>query len=88
VAIDAGTDVAIESADVVLMTSDPYDVVGPLELSHATLRQMHQNLWWAAGYNLIAFPLAADVLPFTAQPRYRRACDVRQSGAPGSTRFS
>lgn len=61
-AIGAGTDVAIESADVVLMKSDPYDVVGAVELSHATLRKMHQNLWWAVGYNVIAFPLAAGVL--------------------------
>jgi Cu2+-exporting ATPase len=60
-AIGAGNDVAIESADVVLMKSDPYDVVGAVELSHATLRKMHQNLWWAAGYNVIAFPLAAGV---------------------------
>ena len=61
-AIGAGTDVAIESAYVVLMKSDPYDVVGAVELSHATLRKMHQNLWWAVGYNVIAFPLAAGVL--------------------------
>jgi Cu2+-exporting ATPase len=61
-AIGAGTDVAIESADVVLMKSDPYDVVGAVELSHATLRKMHQNLWWAVLYNVIAFPLAAGVL--------------------------
>jgi Cu2+-exporting ATPase len=60
-AIGAGTDVAIESADVVLMKSDPYDVVGAVELSRATLRKMHQNLWWAVGYNIIAFPLAAGV---------------------------
>jgi P-type Cu2+ transporter len=60
-AIGAGTDVAIESADVVLMKSDPYDVVGAVELSRATLRKMHQNLWWAVGYNVIAFPLAAGV---------------------------
>lgn len=61
-AIGAGTDVAMESADVVLMKSDPYDVVGAIELSRATLRKMHQNLWWAVGYNIIAFPLAAGVL--------------------------
>jgi P-type Cu2+ transporter len=61
-AIGAGTDVAIESADVVLMKSNPYDVVGTVELSHATLRKMHQNLWWAVGYNVIAFPLAAGIL--------------------------
>ena len=61
-AIGAGTDVAIESADVVLMKSDPFDIVGAISLSRATLRKMHQNLWWAVGYNLIAFPLAAGVL--------------------------
>ncbi len=68
-AIGAGTDVAMESAQVVLMKSDPYDVVGAIELSRATLRKMHQNLWWAVGYNVIAFPLAAGVLyPFTLSP--------------------
>jgi Cu2+-exporting ATPase len=68
-AIGAGTDVAMESADVVLMKSDPYDVVGAITLSRATLRKMHQNLWWATGYNLIAFPLAAGVFyPFTLSP--------------------
>ena len=61
-AIGAGTDVAMESADIVLMKSDPFDVVGAIELSHATLRKMHQNLYWAVGYNVIAFPLAAGVL--------------------------
>ena len=61
-AIGAGTDVAMESADVVLMKSDPYDIVGAIALSRATLRKMHQNLWWAVGYNVIAFPLAAGVL--------------------------
>lgn len=68
-AIGAGTDVAIESADVVLMRSDPGDVVKAIALSRATLRKMHQNLWWAVGYNVIAFPLAAGVLyPFTLRP--------------------
>jgi Cu2+-exporting ATPase len=61
-AIGAGTDVAMESADVVLMKSDPFDVMGAVELSRATLRKMHQNLWWAIGYNVIAFPIAAGVL--------------------------
>lgn len=68
-AIGAGTDVAMDSADVVLMKSDPYDIVGAIELSRATLRKMHQNLWWAVGYNVVAFPLAAGVLyPFTLSP--------------------
>jgi Cu2+-exporting ATPase len=68
-AIGAGTDVAMDSADVVLMKSDPYDIVAALELSHATLRKMHQNMWWAVGYNAIAFPLAAGLLhPFVLSP--------------------
>ena len=68
-AIGAGTDVAMDSADVVLMKSDPYDIVGAIELSRATSRKMHQNLWWAVGYNTIAFPLAAGVLyPFVLSP--------------------
>ncbi|MDV3258124.1 MAG: heavy metal translocating P-type ATPase [Sphingomonas sp.] len=68
-AIGAGTDVAMESADVVLMKSDPHDIVGAIILSRATLRKMHQNLWWAVGYNVIAFPLAAGVLyPFLLSP--------------------
>ncbi len=68
-AIGAGTDVAIESADIVLMKSDPFDVVGAINLSRATLRKMHQNLWWAVGYNVVAFPLAAGVLyPFLLGP--------------------
>ncbi len=68
-AIGAGTDVAMESADIVLMKSDLFDVVGAIELSRATLRKMHQNLWWAVGYNVVAFPLAAGVLyPFLLGP--------------------
>ena len=68
-AIGAGTDVPMESADIVLMKSDPFDVVRAIELSRATLRKMHQNLGWAVGYNVIAFPLAAGVLyPFLLGP--------------------
>ncbi|MBK9099451.1 MAG: copper-translocating P-type ATPase [bacterium] len=62
IAIGAGSDVAMETADVVLMKSDPFDVIGAITLSRATLRKMHQNLWWAAGYNTIAFPIAAGLL--------------------------
>jgi Cu2+-exporting ATPase len=61
IAIGAGTDVAMETADVVLMKSNPFDVVKAIELSKATVAKMTQNLWWAAGYNTIAFPIAAGV---------------------------
>jgi Cu2+-exporting ATPase len=62
IAIGAGTDVAIESAGVILATSDPRSVVGVIELSRASYRKMIQNLAWAAGYNVLAIPLAAGVL--------------------------
>ncbi len=61
IAIGAGTDVAMETADVVLMRSDPFDVMKAIELSNATVAKMKQNLWWATGYNTIAFPVAAGV---------------------------
>jgi len=61
-AIGAGTDVAVESGDVVLVRSDPRDVPRIIALSQATYRKMVQNLWWAAGYNIAAIPLAAGVL--------------------------
>jgi Cu2+-exporting ATPase len=61
-AIGAGTDVAIESAGIVLVRSDPRDVVGAIELSRATYRKMIQNLIWATGYNLVAIPVAMGVL--------------------------
>lgn len=61
-AIGAGTDVAIASADVILASSDPRSVLSVVELSRASARKMVQNLWWAAGYNVLAVPLAAGVL--------------------------
>lgn len=62
IAIGAGTDVAVEAGDVVLVRSDPRDVARIIGLSRASYRKMVQNLWWAAGYNIIAIPLAAGVL--------------------------
>jgi Cu2+-exporting ATPase len=61
IAIGAGTDVAIETADVVLMRSDPLDVATVLTIGRGTLRKMRQNLGWAVGYNAIALPIAAGV---------------------------
>lgn len=62
IAIGAGTDVAIASAGVILASSDPRSVISVIELSRASYRKMQQNLWWAAGYNMISVPLAAGVL--------------------------
>jgi P-type Cu2+ transporter len=62
IAIGAGTDVAVEAGDVVLVRSDPRDIARIVRLSRATYRKMLQNLWWAAGYNIVAIPLAAGVL--------------------------
>jgi len=62
IAIGAGTDVAVESAGIVLVRSDPRDVVGAIELSRAAYRKMVQNLVWATAYNLIAIPVAAGLL--------------------------
>lgn len=62
IAVGAGTDVAIETADIILVKSNPLDVVTIIKLSSATYRKMKQNLWWAAGYNIAAIPLAAGVL--------------------------
>ena len=62
IAIGAGTDVAVEAGDVVLVRSDPRDVPRIIALSRASYRKMLQNLWWAAGYNIVAIPLAAGVL--------------------------
>ncbi|MDF2824674.1 MAG: ATPase [Mycobacterium sp.] len=62
IAIGAGTDVAIASAGVILASDDPRSVLSVIELSRASYRKMKQNLWWAAGYNLISVPLAAGIL--------------------------
>lgn len=62
IAIGAGTDVAIGSAGVILASDDPRSVLSIVELSRATYRKMKQNLWWAAGYNLLSVPLAAGIL--------------------------
>ena len=62
IAIGAGTDVAVEAGHIVLVRSDPRDIARIVSLSRATYRKMMQNLWWAAGYNIVAIPLAAGVL--------------------------
>lgn len=62
IAIGAGTDVAVESADIILVRNDPRDVPKIIELSRKTFSKMVQNLWWAAGYNIVTIPLAAGVL--------------------------
>ncbi|QHE52360.1 heavy metal translocating P-type ATPase [Pontibacillus sp. HMF3514] len=62
IAIGTGTDVAMESADIVLVKSNPKDVVQIMRLSKKTYNKMIQNLWWAAGYNIVAIPLAAGIL--------------------------
>lgn len=62
IAIGSGTDVAVETADIVLVRSNPKDVLSILDLSRNTYNKMIQNLWWAAGYNIVAIPLAAGVL--------------------------
>lgn len=64
VAIGAGTDVAVDSADVILVKSDPADILHFLSLAKNTSKKMVQNLWWGAGYNIIAIPLAAGALAF------------------------
>ena len=64
VAIGAGTDVAIDSADVILVKSEPSDILHFLDLAKITNRKMVQNLWWGAGYNIVAIPLAAGILAF------------------------
>ena len=62
IAIGAGTDVALDSADIVLVRSEPSDILNFLELAHNTSRKMVQNLWFGAGYNIFAIPLASGIL--------------------------
>jgi Cu2+-exporting ATPase len=78
IAIGAGTGVAVEAGDVVLVRSDPHDVPRIIELSKATYGKIVQNLWWAAGYNIVAIPLAAGVLALggssCTRPLARSSC--------------
>jgi len=62
IAIGAGTDIAVETADIILVRNDPRDVETIIRLSKITYHKMLQNIWWAAGYNLVAIPLAAGIL--------------------------
>ncbi|MBF7019851.1 copper-translocating P-type ATPase [Staphylococcus sp. 18_1_E_LY] len=64
IAIGAGTDVAVDSGDIILVKSNPSDIIHFLILSNNTMRKMVQNLWWGAGYNIVAVPLAAGILAF------------------------
>lgn len=74
IAIGAGTDVAIDSADVVLMNSKLTDVSGAIRLSRATIRNIHENLFWAFGYNVILIPIAAGIIPkFQMNPMWGAA---------------
>lgn len=79
IAIGAGTDVAMEAADVVLMRSDPLDIAVALRIGRGTVRKMRQNLGWAIGYNSIALPIAAGMF----QPRFGLA--PRRGAAPLGT---
>jgi len=62
IAVGSGTDVAAETADIILVNSDPKDVANMIAFGRATYKKMIQNLWWAVGYNVIAIPLAAGIL--------------------------
>lgn len=86
IAIGAGSDVAVETADVILVRSNPLDVVAVVRLSRATYRKMVQNLLWATGYNVVAIPLAAGALIAWGGAAHSRAgcgADVRQHGGRG-----
>ena len=80
IAIGAGTDVAVEAGDIVLVRSDPRDIARIIALSRATYRKMMQNLWWAAGYNIVAIPLAAG------RSRIQRGSCSAQRSVPCSCR--
>ncbi len=80
-AIGAGTDVAIESAGVILASSDPRGVTGVIRLSRASYRKMLQNLAWAAGYNVVALPLAAGVLAWAGIALSPAVAAVLMSGS-------
>ncbi len=87
IAIGAGTDVAVEAGDVILVRSDPRDVPRIIALSRATYRKMVQNLWWAAGYNVVAIPLAAGVLArwgVLLHPAAGAVLDVGEHGHRGA----
>jgi P-type Cu2+ transporter len=89
IAIGGGTDVAIESAGLILVNSNPLDVVKIFRLSRASYRKMIQNLWWAAGYNIVAIPLAAGVLGRMGNPALAcsgRDADVGQHDCGGGQR--
>jgi Cu2+-exporting ATPase len=82
IAIGAGTDVAIETADVVLMRSDPFDVPTALAIGRATLRKMRQNLGWAIGYNAIAIPIASGIFkPSLGLERRPEIAAISMSGS-------
>ena len=85
-AIGAGTDVAIESADIVLMKSDLMDAAAAVELSRATIRNIRENLFWAFFYNILGIPLAAGVFfPLLPSPPSRSS---GRTSCPRSLRFS
>jgi len=81
IAIGAGTDVAVETADVVLMRSDPADVATAMRLSRATVRKMRQNLGWAVGYNALALPLAAGVFAWAGLTLRPEIAAISMSGS-------